>query len=94
MKNRASINRESIVESLELPQDLLLGRTILTMNGNRELLVENHRGILDYNETEITVLSKEFKLLVSGSGISIDYYTKDTIKIRGKFSQIQFAYDS
>ena len=40
--------KENVVETLELPKDLMYGAILITATGRRELLVENYRGILEY----------------------------------------------
>ncbi|MCD5410461.1 MAG: hypothetical protein LRZ93_02245 [Clostridiales bacterium] len=38
--------RESIAELLEFPKDIMLDTSKITMIGNLQILVENHKGIL------------------------------------------------
>lgn len=80
-----------MIHTLELPRDLFLGVPIFTMNGDGELLIENHKGILVYSQTEIDVSSKSFPILITGENLSIEYYTADTLKICGKISQIRLC---
>ena len=39
---------------------------ILTMQGNTELLIENHRGLLQYDTDEIRVRTKTFAVQIEG----------------------------
>ena len=91
MKKRKPKNHEKMIHTLELPRDLFLGVPIFTMNGEGELLIENHKGILKYSLTEIEVSSKSFPILITGENLSIDYYTADTLKICGKINQIRLC---
>ena len=43
--------KNHMVESLELPKDLVYRAAIVTVMGNRELLLENYKGILEYEVT-------------------------------------------
>ncbi len=90
MKNRRHVNREKIVNALELPKDLMLGTPCLTMNGNRELLIENHRGILTYSDRQMVVLAKDIRIEISGTGLYVEYYTADLMKIQGQMDGIAF----
>ncbi len=90
MKNRKHVNHEKIVSALELPKDLLLGMPYLTMNGNRELLIENHRGILTYTGRQMVILTKTHQIEISGSELYVEYYTADLMKIRGNIDGIAF----
>ena len=49
MKNHKKINPENLIETLELPKDLILGMPVISLTGNCEILIENHRGITDYS---------------------------------------------
>ena len=90
MKNHKNINPENLVEALELPKDLLLGMPILTMTGDCELLIENHRGIIEYTEKQMIILSKQLRIQVDGSSLSVEYYTGEMMKLHGKIHQITF----
>ena len=91
MKKRKPQNHEKMIHTLELPRDLFLGVPIFTMNGDGELLIENHKGILKYSETEIAVKAKCFPIQVTGENLSIEYYTADTLKICGRISRISLC---
>ena len=80
-----------IIESLDLPQDLFLGLPSLSMTGNRELYVSNHRGILSYEEDAIVILSKHFQIQIKGKNLIIDSYSKDELIIKGYIHTMEFC---
>lgn len=88
MNRRKHVNRETIINSLELPKDLFLGVPVFTMNGNGELLIENHRGILVYGQEQMVIRSKNFPIKISGKDLRIDSYTADAMTICGKIEGI------
>ncbi len=90
MKNRKHVNRENLVNALELPKDLLLGMPYLTLCGNQELLIENHRGFLTYSNTQMVILCKNFQIQINGKDLYVEYYTADSMKIQGFMEQIIF----
>lgn len=90
MKNSKHVTRENIVNTLELPKDLLLGMPYISLCGNRELLLENHRGFLTYSETQMVILCKHFQIEINGKGLYVEYYTADSMKIQGQMEQILF----
>lgn len=90
-KRKSKNNHEKMIHTLELPRDLFLGVPIFTMNGDGELLIENHKGILKYSLTEIQVSAKTFPIQIIGENLSIEYYTADTLKICGKINQINLC---
>lgn len=91
MNNRKHSKRDTIVNSLELPKDLFLGVPVFTMNGNRELLVENHRGILQYSSQQMVIRSKAFPIRILGKNLRIDSYTADTLVVCGDIEEISLT---
>ncbi len=82
--------REQVIEQLELPKDFLLGEAIVTVTGRKELLIENYKGILNYEDSFIRIQAKNCRVVITGRNLSIDYYTNEEMKITGFFEQIQY----
>ena len=89
-KQKKSKIREQVIEQLELPRDFLLGDALVTITGRKELLIENYRGILIYEDSFIKIQAKNCRILITGTHLSIDYYTNEEMKISGFFEQIQY----
>lgn len=79
-----------MVESLELPRDLFLGVPILTLQGNRFLCIENHRGIIHAGREKIVVGAKPGGIEITGRELSIVRFTKDYMEITGFVEHISF----
>lgn len=77
---------ETIIESLELPQDLFEGLPNIFMTGNRKLYISNHRGILLYEKEEIVIPAKNVQIKVHGKELMIESYSQDELVIRGYIS--------
>ncbi|MBO5207887.1 MAG: YabP/YqfC family sporulation protein [Lachnospiraceae bacterium] len=89
-KKSLTRQKELIVESLKLPKDSLLGAAIVTVTGNREALIENYKGILEYTKESIVLQGKNCKICFEGEELSIDYYTNEDMKISGNIEQIRY----
>ena len=89
-KQRLKKVKSNIVESLELPKDLMYGAVIVTVTGNREVLIENYKGILEYTGEKIRVQTKSCQVMVSGKQLLVEYYTNDEMKITGLIHQIVY----
>jgi len=81
---------EQVIEHLELPKDFLLGEAIITISGRRELLIENYKGILIYEDSFIKIQTKNGRILITGKNLTIQYYTNEEMKITGFFEQISY----
>ncbi len=84
-------SKENLVESLQLPKDLMLGSVILTVTGQKEAYVENYRGIIEYTTRQIRLQTKTCQLLICGCDLSIDYYSNDEMKITGMIQDIKYC---
>ena len=88
-RNKKQI-KQNIIEKLDLPQDLFLGYPNLSMCGNRELYISNHRGILSYGREEIMILTKEHQIQIKGKNLDIASYTQDELTIHGYIFSLEF----
>ena len=80
--------KANIVESLELPKDLLYGAVIVTVTGKSEILIENYRGIIEYTCEKIRLQTKTCQVEVRGKRLFIEYYTNDEMKVTGFIHEI------
>lgn len=88
-KNDVS-KRELLVESLKLPKDSLLGASIVTVTGNRDIFVENYKGIIEYTDCRIILQGKTCKIEISGKRLCIVYYTNEDMKISGWVESVKY----
>lgn len=83
--------KEQMVESLNLPKDMMLGASIVTITGNREAWIENYKGIILYNEKQILLQGKTCQICFQGECLSIDYYTNEDMKISGRIECVRYC---
>ncbi len=81
---------ELIMESLQLPKDILHGDMRVTMTGNREAWIENYKGILEYSTESILLQGKNGRVQFEGKRLTIDYYTNEDMKLTGKIMCIKY----
>ena len=83
--------KKRIVSAANMPKDVMLGASVLTILGNFEVCIENYRGILEYTDTLIRVQTKGKQIRLSGKQLQIEYYTNDEMNITGKISSLEFC---
>lgn len=88
MKNKL---KAELTESFHLPKDLMFGAVIVTATGDREVYVENYKGILEYSDEKIKLQTKDCYLTISGRNLIISYYTNDEMKITGCIQCIRYS---
>jgi len=82
--------KRTITDSLKLPKDVCDGAMILTVTGNREVFVENYKGIIEYTCKEIRLQGKHQQVLFQGADLCVEYYTNEDMKISGVIKQISY----
>lgn len=82
---------EKTAELLDLPADALAGVPRLELTGDRELRMENHKGILAYGSEEIHVSAGSFLVKISGRELELRAMTGLELLITGKIEHIQLT---
>ena len=82
---------ERAAEVFDLPADAVAGVPRLELVGDRELRVENHKGILAYGSEEIHVSGGVFLVKISGEDLELRTMTGLELLITGKIHQITLA---
>lgn len=80
--------RENLVTSLEVPGDLAMKETIVTLTGRSHAVICNYKSILRYQQEEIIVLGFRGKVAIRGKRLMIPKYTPKEMQIHGMISEI------
>ena len=80
--------RENLVTSLEVPGDLAMKETIVTLTGRSHAVISNYKSILRYQQEEIIVLGFRGKVAIRGKRLMIPKYTPEEMQIHGIISEI------
>lgn len=75
---------EELSDRFCLPDDLLFGSAKLTVIAGKKILVENHKGILEYSSDRIVINLERGKISLSGSDFTLDAMNKNELLICGK----------
>jgi len=90
MKEREKLATNKLITTLDLPKDLFLGLSNISLCGNREIYISNHRGILSYGQDEMIILIKDYQIQVKGKSLGIVSYTKEELTIQGSIRSLEF----
>lgn len=84
-KKQSKFNR-----MLDMPMEISSNKPKLTIIGFEELLIENYKGILEYEEFFIRINTYVGIININGFELELDEMTTDDLIIRGKIDSIDF----
>lgn len=77
-----------VFNTLNLPKDVLLGYTIVTMVGQREAYIENFKKIIEYNDSCVRLKAKNGMVNISGRHLLIESYESNQLVIKGYIKDV------
>lgn len=94
MLNRDKRKATFIDNLLELPKEVTTNMPKLTIVGFNELLIENYKGILEYEDFNIRVNTYIGIINISGFDLELNQMTEDDILVNGRIESIELEKNS
>ncbi|NYB73476.1 YabP/YqfC family sporulation protein [Sedimentibacter hydroxybenzoicus DSM 7310] len=82
--------RSRIADDLEIPNDALSDNFNLMMHGNKKVIIENHLGIIVYENNLVEVKAIEVNITVKGTKFKIEEINDYKVIIKGNIEEIIF----
>lgn len=73
---------------LEIPQEVYTDTPKLTITGFNEMVIENFKGILEYEDYYIRINTSLGMVNINGYELKLENMTNDDIKVTGKIESI------
>ena len=83
--------REKMSELLELPKEIVLNLPKMVMIGNRQMMIENYKGIMEYEEYRVRINTSSGSVQIEGQGLNIEEITTEDILVTGDIHIIEFS---
>lgn len=81
--------RKRLDKILEMPEEVYSNTPKLTITGFNEMILENYKGILEYEEYFASISTYIGLVNISGYNINLEKMTNDDIKITGKIESVE-----
>ena len=81
---------QKIAGLLEIPADIVLDLPRITMLGNKQLLVENHRGIIEYTPSLVRIKLSQGELTVIGDELVMGNLQAEQILLEGAVTEVKY----
>lgn len=82
--------RTLMTEFLELPKDLVLDLPRVTLVGNVQLTLENHRGVILYTDTHIRIAVARGEIVIAGKKLTLRSILADEIIVDGTINNVSY----
>lgn len=82
--------KEKVAEFLELPREVVLDLPKITMVGLSNIMVENYKGIIEYDNNRIRLNTNSGIIKITGEKLVIREITSEDIIVEGRISQLDF----
>ena len=74
----------------DLPVDAIAGLPKIEICGNTQVTIENHKGILEYNETLLSLNLGSHILNISGCNLNITAMNDQGLRLSGTISSVSY----
>lgn len=82
--------KEELSEALELPKEIVLDLPKISLIGKIQLIIENHKGIIEYTPMQIRIGSNSGIIKIQGKNLYIKTIVKEEIIVTGEIDAFEF----
>jgi sporulation protein YqfC len=82
--------RSKVASLFELPGEVLLDVARVSLVGDTELLLENHKGIMEYQNDRLVLRVPHGSAVITGNDLAIVTISPEQILVRGKIRSFQY----
>jgi sporulation protein YqfC len=82
--------QQKVANILDIPRDLMMDLPKITIVGDIQLLIENHRGIIEYSSEFVKIATTIGEMEVSGMDMVLRNILPDELVVEGKIRSLIF----
>lgn len=82
--------RKRLADFLDLPRDVVLDLPRISVIGDVQLLLQNHRGLLEYLPDRVVIAMKDGRLIVRGEDLVIAGVNVEELIVTGRLHAVEF----
>ena len=80
--------KRKLMQILDMPREIDKGNSKITILSFDEILIENYKGILEYEEIFVKIQTEIGSVNINGFSLNLEQITEDDILITGKINSI------
>ena len=89
MKNKMDNFKYNISEALELPKDIVMDLPKITIIGNIQINISNHKGIIEYTESTLRINSSIGIIKIQGDNLELKTILLEEIIVHGDIESLE-----
>lgn len=90
MQQRKKGQMQRLASILEIPEDLVMDLPRITMLGNKQVLIENHKGIIEYTASVVRIKINKGHLIISGQNLILGNLQIEQILVEGIVEEVKY----
>ena len=75
----------------ELPEESVSPVMRVTMTGQRQVMVEHHKGLLAYTDSVVEIGGSRGRVRIIGSGLTLGGMDRESVVITGTIQAVEYA---
>lgn len=83
--------RERVAEMLDMPKEWVGDSPMISMVGNREVMVEGCKGIIEYTANTIRLNAMRYMIKISGADLELKAVASEYIHVYGKIAGVEYV---
>ena len=90
MNHKKNIRSNKINKLFEMPQEIISNETKITIMGFNQMIIENYKGILEYQDFFVRINTYTGNININGFNLYLKEMTQDDIMVTGKIESIEY----
>ena len=82
--------KKKLVNTLELPKEIIFNLPLITTVGNEEINIENYKGVIEYSPEKIRINTECGVLKINGEKLSFKQITAENIIVTGVIQKLEY----
>ena len=82
--------KKKLVNTLELPKEIIFNLPLVTVIGNEEINIENYKGVIEYSPEKIRINTECGVLKINGEKLSFKQITSENIIVTGVIQKLEY----
>lgn len=81
---------EYLADTMRMPKDVLMDLPKISICGDKEIFIENHKGLIEYSDTVVRMKMNDGIVCVHGTDMRIVVMQYDRMVINGNFAGVTY----